>query len=225
VQAFIAEWGAGRLGVSWSDPHAEIPTTNAVLARIGRGALLGLAAALVVVVFAVVTRAARVTAGSVGPSALLLSLLVAIFTAVRDELLLRGCVLRAFRHTLGEPLQLVVAGLVAAAARAGQLSDVPLETLLGSPAGLVSLLIALLAGVCFTTLWMRERGAWMASGAHAAWGLATTSLISGGACSVSWSGTVWGGGGEDASGAALVALTGIATVATLLWYRRRGRTS
>ena len=34
TQVFAAEWGAGRLGVSWSDPEAPLPRTSDVLARL-----------------------------------------------------------------------------------------------------------------------------------------------------------------------------------------------
>src|SRR5687767_802189 len=57
-QAIAAEFGAGRVGVAWSDPHEPLPTTAAMARRAGIGAAVGAATALVVLAFAWGTRAA-----------------------------------------------------------------------------------------------------------------------------------------------------------------------
>ncbi len=152
--------------------------------------------------------------------------MVAILGAIRDELLLRGLVLRVFRHTLPVNVTLLVCGAIAAAARVGELRDETIAALLVSPTGLASLAVAALGGICLATLWVREGGAFRACGAHAAWTFVTTALVSGGACDATWSGTAWGGGSVDASLATVTALS-LATAAALLvharWYgARRG---
>ncbi len=222
VQAFVVEWGAGRLGVAWSDPEAPPPNGRQIAARLGKGVLFGAALGLFVLGFARLTGAATFTAWTFAPSGLAVGAAVAIFSAVRDELLLRGLVLRTFRHSLGgpaSPVRLAVCGAVAAAARVGQLGDEPLVAVF-SLSGLIALASAALGGVCFATLWLRDRGAWMAFGAHTAWALLTTTVISGGVCDARWRSGGWGGGGGlEGSGAAAVGLAAIATVATYAWYR------
>src|SRR5580704_10859930 len=49
AQAALAEWGASRMGIAWTDARAT-PGRASVLGRAGRGAGLGAAAALVAVV-------------------------------------------------------------------------------------------------------------------------------------------------------------------------------
>ncbi|HEY5242895.1 MAG TPA: hypothetical protein VIJ22_15555, partial [Polyangiaceae bacterium] len=55
VQAALAEWSAGRIGITWSDPLAPMPTSKAIARRAGLGAAMGAAAAAAVVVLAMVT--------------------------------------------------------------------------------------------------------------------------------------------------------------------------
>ncbi len=223
VQAFVVEWGAGRLGVAWSDPTAPPPTTGDVVRRACRGALLGLGAALVTLSFALLTGGASLSRAPVNGSELLLGVVVALFSAARDELLLRGLVLRAFRHTLPvrSALPLAVCGAVAAAARVAEVPGGELRPLFTSVTGLATLAIAALGGVCLTTLWLRDRGAWVALGAHAAWTLVTTTVLAGGLCDARWASSAWGGGpgGMSSSLAVVVPLAGITAAASHAWYR------
>jgi len=224
VQAFIAEWGAGHVGVSWSDPEAPVLSTADVARRLGRGALAGTVTVAGLVLLGWLTGAVTLGRTAPSPSALGVGLVVAMFSTVRDELLLRGVVLRAFRHTLGTVAQLVVCGVMAAASRVGQQGDEPLGALLGSRAGALSTVVAALGGVCLGTIWLRERGAWMACGAHLAWTFLTTTVIAGGLCSATWGAArgseMWGSGGADGSLVAALALA-LATAAASVWYRRR----
>src|ERR1700734_3572306 len=55
VQAALAEWGAGRLAIAWSDPLAPIPAWQQIGKRFGRGAALGGGVAVLVVVIALLT--------------------------------------------------------------------------------------------------------------------------------------------------------------------------
>jgi len=219
VQAFVAEWGAGRLGVAWSDPEAPAPTSGTILRKVGAGALFGLGAAAAAIGFAVATGAATVALASVSATGVLIGVLTAGLLAMRDELVLRGLVLRAFRHTVSPPLQLVVCGAVAAAARLGQTPDSGSSTV-----GLLA--VAALGGASVATLWLRGRGAWTAWAANAAFRLATTTLFAGALFDARWRASPWGGGtlGVDASLAVAVALAVVAAVAVTSWYRSRART-
>jgi hypothetical protein len=161
VQAAVAEWGAGRIGIAWSNPLAPVPEWRAIAGRAGRGAALGGAAAALVVGSALATRAASIgPTASIGPSIGLLGvgLCAATLTAVRDELLLRGVVLRATRGLLPTWASLLVCGAAAAAARFGVDGTSP-----------VSLAAEALRGIALGALWTRDRGAWMAFAANASW--------------------------------------------------------
>ena len=212
-QAFAAEWAAGRLGVSWNDPTAPAPTVAAVLRRVGQGAIFGLVAASLTLGLSVVTGAVRVVPSS-SPSltGMALGLFLAAFVAVKDELVLRGVVLRAFRHTLSPAWQLAVCGVIAAAVRLGQATHdaevAPLTTA-------VAVVAAGLIGVSYATLWLRERGAWLAWAAHTTWTLVTTTVVSGGVMDAFWAPSRWGGGalGFDGSLAALVAVALVTMIA------------
>jgi hypothetical protein len=225
VQAFVAEWGAGRLGVAWSDPEAPPPTVRRVLQRVGVGFALGTLVAVLALAFAAASHAATFTSFRAPGFDMLLGLLVVGLVAMRDELILRGLVLRAFGHTLSPRLQVAACGIVAAAAKLGQLEGSPLSTLSHTP-GVVAVVNAALAAMCFAALWLHQRGGFMAWGADAAWRLATTTAISGGVCDGLWRTSALGGSGfgMDAS-LAVTAVLGIVSVNALsTWYRAGART-
>jgi hypothetical protein len=99
VQAVVAELGAGRLAIAWSDPHGPIPTTRDIARRAGFGAALGVGAAAAVTACALLTHAAILVPNAPALSMLGIGLLLSALGAMRDELLLRGIVLRAFEHS------------------------------------------------------------------------------------------------------------------------------
>jgi hypothetical protein len=167
VQAGLAEWGAGRMAIPWSDPTQPRPAWNAVARRAAIGAALGLGCAALVAGIALALRSAAVAGIEAAPGAMLLGLLVSAFGAVRDELLLRGVVVRATR-LLPAAVTLVVCGLAAAAARFG--TDWRVTS---------ALLPEALRGAALGALWLRDRGAWMACGANAGWTWASGSLFGG----------------------------------------------
>jgi hypothetical protein len=203
VQAGLAEWGAGRLAIAWSDPLAPIPTWQQIARRAGRGAALGGGVACLVVVSALVTRSAEIAERSFGPGLLAIGLVNALLTAARDELLLRGVVLRTTRGLLPWWVSLAACGAAAAAARFG------LEGVLG-----VGLLIEALRGVALGSLWLVDRGAWMAVGASAAWSWTLGSIVRGGLVDVRFAVE------SDASPAALI-VAAAAAIGAVLWARRR----
>ncbi len=169
VQAALAEWSAGRIGITWSDPLAPMPTGKAIARRAGLGAAMGAAAAAAVVVLAMVTGGAATAPASPGFGSLAVGLIVAVLASVRDELFLRGLILRVTRGLLPAWAALAACGAAAAAARFGTEGVVDL-----------GLLVAGLRGVALGAIWMRDRGAWMAVGASAAWAWALQSLVHGG---------------------------------------------
>jgi hypothetical protein len=168
IQTVIAEWGAGRLGIAWSDPLAKMPTTKDVALRGLRGAGMGLSAAIVVGGIVVAGKAAHLAPNVPAPVAGLVGLVIPAFLAARDELLLRGLVLRVLPFGALPWVRLAACGLAEVASTYGDGAN--------APAVLAS---AFAAGVAYGALWLRDRGAWLAWGAHAAFAWASTSLATG----------------------------------------------
>jgi hypothetical protein len=198
VQAGLAEWGAGRMAIPWSDPRADVPSWSAIGGRAAIGATIGVLCAAAVAAAAIGLRAAVVTAGEPAAGALLVGLVVAGLGAVRDELLLRGVVIRATR-LLPVGATLVACGLAAAAARFGLDGGF-------SPA----LIPEALRGTALGALWVRDRGAWMACAANAAWTWTMGPVFGGNLLDVRFA-------SEATSGACSIAVLGVATVAACLW--------
>ncbi len=202
VQAAIAEWGAGRMAIPWSDPRAAVPAWSAVARRVATGSALGIACASLVAVVAVGTRAAVVAAGEPAAGALLVGLLVAALGAVRDELLLRGVVLRATR-LLPVGGTLVACGLAAAAARLGTDGAITL-----------ALVPEALRGAALGALWVRDRGAWMACAANAAWTWTLGPVLGGNLLDVRFA-------GEATAGPSSIVVLAIASLLAGLWAAGR----
>ncbi len=178
VEAVTAELAGGRLGVAWSDPHRPEPTTTQVVGRVVRGAIFGLGLASLVLCAGLALQRATLTLSHASFAALALGLVTVILTAVRDELLLRGAVLRlvgAGPSSPGGPLStrkraigLAAVALVGAAHAYGE-------------GGHVSAIAqgALLATL-FGSLWLKDRGAFRPVGAHIGWSFAAEALTQGG---------------------------------------------
>lgn len=158
VQAAIAEWGAGRLAITWSDPLAPAPSGTELRQRGGLGAAFGLAAATLVVLLSLAMHQASVGPAAPALASLLLGVLVAVLGAVRDELLLRGMVLRIGRPLVGTPVTLLVCAAAAAAVRSGAADTTALAIAVEGARGLA-----------LSLLWIRDRGAWMPIAANSAW--------------------------------------------------------
>jgi hypothetical protein len=168
AQAVVAEWTAGRLAIPWSDALAPAPSGLAVSRRFGFGAAWGLGAAGAVVAASCATHQASIAAGAPALGALLLGVASALLAAVRDELLLRGMVLKIGRSLLGPIGAVALCGFGAAAARLG-----------AADATALAVGVAGLRGVALAFVWTRDRGAWMAVGATAAWTWALESATRG----------------------------------------------
>ena len=215
IQAALAEWGASRLGVAWSDPGARPEEANdarAVARRAAWGFAAGLVAAALLVAVAVVTRAATLAGGRIAIASIVVALLDAAFVAVRDELLLHGLVLRVV-GARPRWAALGACGLASAAAALG-----------ATPTGVTppALAAAALGGVVFGALWIGDRGAWKAVCAHAAWLWVTASLARGALVDVRAAKTAWGGGASGIE----AGWVGVAVVAALAlaaaWGLHRG---
>ena len=157
AQVVLAELGTGYLGVAWSDPLAPMPTTQDIARRALRGVLLGGAAAVVLVGASVMFHAATLEPGTFGVAPLIVGLLVSALTAARDELLLRGLVLRALGPQSHTPWRLLACGA------AGLLFRLGVEP----SASKASLAFAFFGATALGALWLRDRGAWLAVGANA----------------------------------------------------------
>jgi hypothetical protein len=193
VQAALSEWGAGRLGVAWSDPLAKAPTWSAIGRRAATGAGLGFAVGALALVVLLVTHGATLSKGSPVVASLAVGLLTATLWAVRDELLLRGFVLRTLSGWPSPAVCALVCGAAAAAAKLGVAGTTPVE-----------IAVAGVSGVAFAALWQKDRGAWLAVGANTAWIFTTRSLFHDALLDVRFSPTVWGGGDVEAAGSATV---------------------
>lgn len=218
AQAVIAEWGAGRLGVAWTDPKApESEASGAAIGkRTGIGAGIGVAAVAAVCALLVSTKGAELAKGSGAGSVIAVSLLSAGMYAMRDELVLHGVVLRIFDATdasrRAAPIARVVACGVASAAAA-----------LGEDAPARAVLVQALLGLVCGALWVQWRGAWAAWGAHTAFRFGVDLVLSGGLYEAHVAANDWGGGSAGALGgsAAVVALLPFGAAA-VLWAARRG---
>lgn len=210
VQAVIAEWGAGRIGIHWTAPSparagATIP------ARAGLGAAIGLSGASLVVAIALLTKGAIFRGVQLNVLTLFISLIGAMCFAVKTELLLHGVVLRLMRDVRNPVPKIVVGGLASTAA-------------IFFTAGATSFdwAIAFAWGAVCTAMWVTFEGAWEAWGAHTAFLFGSTSLFSGGLVDVRAQASTWGGGdrGVFGGGAALVVVSILASIAFLFVKKR-----
>ncbi len=215
AQAVIAEWGVGRLGVAWSDPTQPAPTTGSIARRAGIGAAVGVIAACVVVGFLATTRAVILERTPPAASLIIVALITAGFYAMRDELLLHGLVMRALVTVEAPVLKVLACGLTSAAAAYGELGA-------ASPLPIAA---QGLLGIVFGALWVRDRGAWPAWGAHTAWLFTTSFLMQGGVFEARVFAGTWGGGDAGPLGgtAAVIALVPLAAGALVGSARVRRR--
>jgi membrane protease YdiL (CAAX protease family) len=174
--ALRTDLAAGRAGVRWdrdAEPGADprIPGR-----RLAAGAAVALAAGVAAMGLSRALGWFHVES-TTGPSAALaFAVARAAAVSVRDELLFRGVPLVAMARA-GVPARIARAfsALVSGAA----LVLVPGVT----PAALA---LAVVSGWLFAALWDRDRGAWAAVGAHAAWVLLLGSVTHGGVLDLAW---------------------------------------
>lgn len=168
LQLVVTEFGAGRLGVAWSDPKEKEPETAAIVRRALRGAAVGASAAVITLGATLALHLATLEFVSPSVSTLFVGAVVAVFGAAKDELLLRGLVLRALGPNADLRMRLAITALAGAAAAYGAGA---------TPFGIAA--SAALA-VAMTALWIEDRGAWIAVGAHAALNILLGPVLTGG---------------------------------------------
>jgi hypothetical protein len=158
VQAALAEWGAGRMGIAWTRWKEGGRANGNLPRRLATGAASGAAFAAAAVILSLAVHSAVRSPATPSPGILFLGLATSALAAVRDELLLRGVVLRATRGLLPVWASLLAAGATAAMTAFGA-SSISGALFLGEG----------LRGVALAGIWMCDRGAWMACAANAAW--------------------------------------------------------
>ncbi len=207
LPAVIAEWGARRLGVTWTDDDSIGLPHRSPARRIFVGATLGTMAIGVVAGFTVATGAAVLVRTSVTTSVLVMGLVTALLDAMREEMLFRGVVLRAVGTAPSPLFRVIATGVISAAAALGTPDATPERVAVG-----------LVLGLFFGALWVRDRGAWMAWSAHAAWLFGQELLFEGSVFRAHLAPTRWAGGthGMLDGRAAVVAVLPLATWA-LAW--------
>lgn len=175
VQLIAAEFGTGQLGVAWSDPLAAVPTGMMIARRALRGVALGAAAAVVLLGASVLFHASDFALGTFGVAPIVVGLVASAATGARDELVLRGLVLRALGPRATLRTKVAVCAAAGVAWRFGIQPGAPWPALAFSG----------LAGAALAALWIRDRGAWLAVGANAAFTFTTGTLAQGALLDVS----------------------------------------
>ncbi len=206
--AVIADVASTWAGVRW-DEGTKRAWKDAV-DRIAAGA--GLVTAVIAVTFAIGAVMGRVEAQAGAPSVgIFLVVLRCAAIAVRDELVFRGIpIVAAGRAGVPAPIARGFAALAGAASMA---------SLPGVSAA--SLVLVAATGWLFATLWQRDRGAWSAVGAHAAWALLTGAVLRGGIVDIAFKeGNLMLG--PRASGAPAWIAAGVAVVAAVVLPRLPG---
>jgi hypothetical protein len=205
AQAVLAEWGAGRLGVTWTAPDETLSPARSAR-RAAEGAGMGVAVAALVLGVLVASRGAMVSAASSGGvSLLVVGFVGASLTAWRDEMILHGIPLRALQGTsLGAVPKALACGITSAGYALGRTDASPR-----------TVFVAALVGVLLGLLWVRDRGVWQPWAAHAALRFATGTLFSGGLLQVRLADSTWAGGdgGMLAGTAAVIAIAPVAVLA------------
>ncbi|MEP7124764.1 MAG: CPBP family glutamic-type intramembrane protease [Byssovorax sp.] len=204
--AVVADVASTWAGVRWDE--GEKRAWKDAVGRLAAGA--GVAAAVVFATFAAGAALGRVDIKAGAPSiGIFLVVLRCAAVAVRDELIFRGIPLVAAARA-GVPA-LVARGFAALASTASMAS------LAGVSAA--SLVLGAASGWLFATLWQRDRGAWSAVGAHAAWTLLTGALLRGGIVDMAFKEGNFGLG-PRASGAPAWIAAAVAVVAAVVVSRR-----
>jgi hypothetical protein len=201
VAAAIAEWGAGRAEVAWSEPEATAPTVATIARRAARGLGLGAAAASLAIAVAIAFRSTRFAPNRPDVAALGTGFLVALLVGVRDELLLRGVVLRLFGPLTRRLDAQIGCAIAAAAASFAEPGIAPSRVA-----------VAALGGFLLAAVWQRDRGAWMALGANAAWSWGTGTVLRGGLVDLRGGAAAWWSA-DGALGGSPVAVVVLAAIA------------
>ena len=214
AQAVVAEIGLSRLGVVWAEDPDSASTVG--LRNALRGFAFGTCAALGATLLVIALRGGHFERGGVVPATLATGLLSAACTSVFHELFFRGLVLRLTEKAKVLSLRIAAAGVASFAA-----------TLAAPGATVLEAAVAGTLGAAMACLWLRERGAHMAMGAHAGWLFATRAVFRGGLFELAGGTTVLGGlgAGPYTGGAAWIAVAAGLLLAALALRRRSTQTA
>ena len=204
-QAVAVEWGMGRVGVAWSDPSAPIPSAGAIVKRALRGVGLATAVAAAIAVSALALGLASIARARVDAGSLVIGAVTSGLLAMRDEIALHGLVMRVMVHSRRNDLRLLACGLTSAGSALGE-----------STPSASSVLAQAFAGVALGALWVQDRGAWKAWGAHTALRFAFGAVLAGSVWDVRAHGIAGGDGGLATSWLGVAVLG--ATAAGAAWY-------
>jgi membrane protease YdiL (CAAX protease family) len=174
--ALAVDIAVGRLGVRWDEDDLPATARKRGAIRVAAGALVTVVVGGVVVAVAAALHWFHREGPAAPSSALAFALVRAFAVATRDELLFRGVTLRVAARAGVRP------GI--ARAFAALLGGAALVMVPGVTPAAVALAVAL--GWLTATLWTRDRGAWAAVGAHAAWLAIVGSAIHGGLLDLDW---------------------------------------
>ncbi|UQA62219.1 type II CAAX prenyl endopeptidase Rce1 family protein [Polyangium aurulentum] len=203
--AVLVDLATHRAGVRW-DEGEETGRMKRALVGVGRGLAVALALVVLTVLVCAAVGSVQLRAGS--PSlALVLGMLRAGASGVRDELLYRGLpLLVGARVGLGARASIGYAALAGASA-----------LLLVPGASVESLVLATALGVLFAVIWQRSGEAWGAVAAHAGWVFFAGAALRGGLVEATWVSGALGEGARARGLAALVAAVVSLGAAAAVW--------
>lgn len=167
-QAVAAEWGMGKLGLAWSDPLAREPTATDIATRVGKGALLGIAPAALVLIWLYITHTCVIAPSSFAWSSVALGVLSATLTAVRDQILLVGLARRVLVHMDRALPRMLAAGALFAA-----------RSYSSETATMSEVVASFSFGAFGAAIFQRDRSAYGAVGMNFGWLFATDTLFHG----------------------------------------------
>jgi hypothetical protein len=211
LQAFLADYGLGRLGVrlrALSDERPPLPF-------VAKGALVGFSLTLATTLVLLVTKSGHFEAGGVVVATLATGLLSAGALAMWHELFFRGLVLRLTERVPSLALRVAATGLASFAATLAVPEARPLEAVVEG-----------LLGAFLGCLWLEHRGGMLAVSAHAGWFFASRALFRGGVFELAGSSSALGGYGAGpfaGAAAAVVLSVGLAVAAWRLTKASSGR--
>lgn len=204
LQAFLADYGLGRVGVRLRAPSDERPP----LPLVGKGALVGFSLTLATTIVLLVTKSGHFEAGGVVVATLATGLLSAGALAMWHELFFRGLVLRLTERVPSLAFRVAATGLASFAATLAVPEARPLEAVVEG-----------LLGALLGCLWLEHRGGMVAVGAHAGWFFASRALFRGGVFELAGSSSALGGYGAGpfaGAAAASVLALGLAVASVRL---------
>lgn len=210
LQAFLADYGLGRVGVrlrNLDDERAPVP-------MVAKGAVVGFALTLGTTLLLLATKAGHFETGGIVVATLATGLLSAGALAMWHELFFRGLVLRLTERVPSLAFRVAATGLASFAATLAVPEARPLEALVEG-----------LLGALLGCLWLEHRGGLVAVGAHAGWFFASRALFRGGIFELAGSSSALGGyGGGPFSGAAAAIVLSIGLVVAAVRLSRANTT-